>query len=77
MEASYWLGPDSRGPPPVLLIGWWAKTSKLTGPLQPEVRWYLVLAGFLPFFFFLLLTGLTQRTCCQNCTGRARAPLAG
>src|SRR4051794_11883019 len=79
VEASYRLGPERSGPPPVLSIGWWAKTSKLTPPEQPAVRAYLVAAGFLPFFvfFFLVLTGLTQRTCCQNWTGRERAPLAG
>src|SRR3954447_7420103 len=35
VDASKRLGPDFRGPPPVLSIGWWPKTSKLTGPEQP------------------------------------------
>ena len=58
VEASSWLGPDFRGPPPVLSIGWWAKTSNIDGAVAaggPLRTWS---ARLLAFFFFLLLTGL-------------------
>src|SRR5829696_7770932 len=54
VETSSGPGPDLSGPPPVLSIAWWAKTSNSAAPGQPCVltRISVVLVFFAFFSFF-------------------------
>src|SRR5215207_10265053 len=47
VEASPGSGPDVSGPPPVLSIAWWAKTSNSAGPAQPSVLTRISVVFFL------------------------------